>query len=106
MLSSMYSCYKIFATYRIFFFIHLSVDGHLGCFGVSVLVRWLSLEPVTQKEKNKYSVFSHMYGISVNGVDGTCLQEMQMQRMDCGHSEAGREGRGRRRRRPHTHHQV
>ena len=56
MLNSMYSCYKIFATYSIFFFIHLSVDGHLGCFCVSVLVRWLNLEPVIQKEKNKYSI--------------------------------------------------
>jgi len=34
----------------------------------SVLVRWMNLEPVTQsevsqKEKNKYSIFIHIYGI-------------------------------------------
>ena len=34
----------------------------------SLLVRWMNLEPVTQsevsqKEKNKYSIFIHIYGI-------------------------------------------
>ena len=35
---------------------------------VSVVVRWMNLEPiihseVSQTEKNKYSILTHMYGI-------------------------------------------
>ena len=34
----------------------------------SIVVRWMNLEPVTQsevsqKEKNKYSILTHIYGI-------------------------------------------
>ena len=40
----------------------------------SVLVRWMNLEPViqsevNQKEKNKYGVLRHIYGILKNGTD-------------------------------------
>ena len=38
----------------------------------SVLVRWMNLEPaiqseVSQKEKNKYRILTHIYGIQENG---------------------------------------
>ena len=40
----------------------------------SVLVRWMNLKPViqsevSQKEKNKYCVLTHIYGIEKNGID-------------------------------------
>ena len=40
----------------------------------SVLMRWMNLELViqseaSQKEKNKYSTFVHMYGLLKNGTD-------------------------------------
>ena len=40
----------------------------------SVLVRWMNLEPViqsevNQKEKNKYGILRHIYGILKNGTD-------------------------------------
>ena len=40
----------------------------------SVLRRWMNLEPiiqseVSQKEKNKYSVLTHIYGIYKDGTD-------------------------------------
>ena len=40
----------------------------------SVLVRWMNLEPViqsevNQKEKNKYGMLRHIYGILKNGTD-------------------------------------
>ena len=39
-----------------------------------VLVRWMNLEPVihsevSQKEKNKYGISMHIYGIYKNGID-------------------------------------
>ena len=39
----------------------------------SVLMRWMNLEPVvqsevSQKEKNKYLILTHMYGIENNGM--------------------------------------
>ena len=42
----------------------------------SVLVRWMKLEPVlqsevSQKEKNKYRILMHIYGIEKNGIDET-----------------------------------
>ena len=38
------------------------------CFKVSVLMRWVKLEPiiqseVSQKEKHQYSILTHIYGI-------------------------------------------
>ena len=70
------------------FFIHSSVDGHLGCFQVLAIVnraamkyysaikrnktelfvvRWINLQTVIQsevrqKEKNKYHILAHIYG--------------------------------------------
>ena len=40
----------------------------------SVLMRWMNLEPiiqseVSQKEKDKYSILMHIYGIQKNGTD-------------------------------------
>ena len=40
----------------------------------SVPVRWMNLEPViqsevSQKEKNKYCILTHIYGISENVID-------------------------------------
>ena len=56
----------------------------------SILVRWVNLEPiipseVSQKEKNKYRLLTHIYGISKDGTDEpTCRAavEMQTQRTD------------------------
>ena len=45
-----------------------------------VLKRWMNLEPTTQseisqKEKNKYCAFTHIYGIWKDGTDETmCMQ--------------------------------
>ena len=54
----------------------------------SVLVRWMNLEPViqsevNQKEKNKYGMLRHIYGIWKNGTDEPICRagtEMQTQR--------------------------
>ena len=40
----------------------------------SILVRWMNLEPiiqseVSQKEKDKYCIFTHAYGIERDGTD-------------------------------------
>ena len=40
----------------------------------SVLMRWINLEPVlesevSQKEKNKYCILTHIYGVQKNGTD-------------------------------------
>ena len=40
----------------------------------SVLMRWVTLEPiiqseVSQKEKDKYCIFTHAYGIERDGTD-------------------------------------
>ena len=67
------------------FFIHSSVDGHLGCFHDLAIVNsaavnikrneigsfvetWMDLEAVirskvSQKEKNKYRILTHICGI-------------------------------------------
>ena len=42
----------------------------------SVLMRWMNPEPiiqseVSQKEKNKYRILMHIYGIEKNGIDET-----------------------------------
>ena len=52
----------------------------------SVLVRWMNLKPViqsevSQKEKNKYCVLTHIYGIEKNGIDEPiCREGMKMQK--------------------------
>ena len=56
-------------------------------------MRWMKLEPiiqteVSQKQKNKYHILTHMYGILKNGIDEpNCREgmEVQMSRTDCGH---------------------
>ena len=40
----------------------------------SVLMRWMNLEPILQskvskKEKNKYHILTHIYGIQKNGTE-------------------------------------
>ena len=48
---------------------------------------------VNQKEKNKYSVLTRIYGIQKNDTDELIVREgmeTQMQRLDCGHNEGGR----------------
>ena len=40
----------------------------------SVLMRWMNLEPIkqsemSQKEKDKYSILTHIYGIQKNGTE-------------------------------------
>ena len=51
----------------------------------SVLVRWMNLEPViqsevSQKEKNKYCIVTHIYGIWKNGTDEPiCRTGIEMQ---------------------------
>ena len=53
-------------------------------------MRWMNLEPiiqseVSQKEKDKYRILTHMYGIQKNGTEeqiyGTAV-EKQTQKMD------------------------
>ena len=64
------------------------------------VVRWMDLETViqsevSQKEKNKYCILTHICGIQKNGTDEPVCRaglETQMQRTDvCGH-KVGREG--------------
>ena len=67
-----------------------------------MVVRWMKLEPViqtevSQKQKNKYHILTHMYEIQKNGIDEpNCREgmEVQMSRTDCGHRgdrEAGKD---------------
>ena len=56
----------------------------------SVLVRWMNREPViqsevSQKEKNKYLILAHIYGIQKNGTDEPIFRagiDTQTQRTD------------------------
>ena len=56
----------------------------------SVLMRWMNLEPIIQsevshKEKNKYHILTHKYGIQKDGTDESICRaamEMQTQRTD------------------------
>ena len=55
----------------------------------SVEMRWMNLElvqsEVSQKEKKKYHLLTHMYGIEKNGADEPICRagiEMQTQKMD------------------------
>ena len=58
----------------------------------SVLMRWIKLEPisseVSQKDKDQYSILTHIYGILKDGNDNpTCKteKETQMYRTDMDH---------------------
>ena len=47
-------------------------------------MRWINLEPiiqseVIQKEKNKYRILMHMYGISKDGTNEPVCRAMEMQ---------------------------
>ena len=48
-------------------------------------MRWMNLEPViqnevSQKEKNKYCILTHIYGIWKNGIDEPiCREGMETQ---------------------------
>ena len=54
-------------------------QSHVTCYGTrkaseSVLMRWMSIEPiiqseVTQKEKSKYHILMHIFGIWKDGTD-------------------------------------
>ena len=65
----------------------------------SVLVRWMNLEPiiqseVSQKEKNKYCISMHAYGIQKNAADEPICRagvELWTQRTGFGHSRRWRE---------------
>ena len=56
----------------------------------SVVMRWLNIEfviqnEVSQKEKNKYHILTHIYGIQKNDIDEPIHgegMETQMQRMN------------------------
>ena len=75
----------------------MSVKQKYEILNQPVLVRWMNLEPViqselSQKEKDKYRVLRHMYGIQKNGIDKPpCKEgmEMQTQRTDVDTVEEG-----------------
>ena len=56
----------------------------------SALMKWMNLEPiikseVSQKEKDKYHILMHIYGIQKNGTEefiSRAAVEKQMQRID------------------------
>ena len=66
----------------------------------SVLMRWMNLEPITQsevsqKEKDKYCILMHMYGIQKNGTEEfiyRAAMEKQTQRIDLWTWGEGRTG--------------
>ena len=66
----------------------------------SVLMRWMNLEPViqsevSQKEKDKYHILMHIYGIHKNGTEEFiywAAMEKQTQRIDLRTWGEGREG--------------
>ena len=55
------------------------------CFLESVLARWMNLEPiihseVSQKEKDKYHILTHIHGIQKNGTEELiCMAAMEKQ---------------------------
>ena len=63
-------------------------------------MRWMNLEPiiqseVRQKEKNKYHILMHIYGIQKNVSEDfiyRAAKEKETQRMTYGHGERGGEG--------------
>ena len=66
----------------------------------SVLMRWMNLEPiiqseVSQKEKDKYHILKHIYGIQKKGTEEFIYRETmekQTQRIDLWTWERGGEG--------------
>ena len=66
----------------------------------SVLMRWMNLEPmiqreVSQKEKDKYHILTHIYGIQKNGAEEfiyRAAMEKQTQRIDSWTWGEGRRG--------------
>ena len=66
----------------------------------SVLMRWMNLEPiiqseVSQKEKEKYHILTHIYGIQKNGTEEfiyRAAMEKQTQRIDLWTRGEGRRG--------------
>ena len=64
------------------------------------LMRWMNLEPiiqseVSQKEKDKNRILTHIYGIQKNGTEKfiyRAAMEKQTQRIDLQHGERGGEG--------------
>ena len=63
-------------------------------------MRWMNLEPiiqsgVSQKEKDKYRILTHIYGIQNDGTNEFFCKaavEKQTQKTDYGHGERGGEG--------------
>ena len=66
----------------------------------SVLMRWMNLEPIIQsevshKEKDKYHILMHIYGIQKNGTEEfihRTAMEKQTQKIDIGTWGEGRRG--------------
>ena len=66
----------------------------------SVLMRWMNLEPiiqseVSQKEKDKYRILTHVYGIQKNGTEEFIFRETrekQTQKTDLWTWGEGRRG--------------
>ena len=67
----------------------------------SVLMRWMNLEPIiqskmSQKEKDKYHILTHIYGIQTNGIEEFTYRatvEKQTEQT-YGHSSGEKEGEG------------
>ena len=63
-------------------------------------MRWINLETIiqseaSQKERDKYHILTHIYGIQKNGTEELIYRaamEKQTQRIDLGHGERGEEG--------------
>ena len=70
------------------------------CFLESVLARWMNLDPiiqsdVSQKEKDKYCMLTHIYGIQKNGTEEfiyRAAMEKQTYRIDLWTWGEGRRG--------------
>ena len=64
----------------------------------SVLMRWMNLESiiqseVSQKEKDKYHILMHIYGIQKDGTEEfICRAAVEKQTQSYGHVERGRQG--------------
>ena len=66
----------------------------------SVLMRWMNLEPiqseVSQKEKDKYRILTHIYGIQKNDTEEIIIGQQWKNRyreQTYGHGERGGEGK-------------